>query len=132
MRVSRSSELIVRPTAELGTSTIASTPSTPSHLRAIAAPTSACDLDLDVLAAAIKILGRHACSFDRTHAVGVLEKARDVVQYAYSNDAVRHLGACRPAGKASQQHNESANALHHSSPSSSLRWQFSGLPVRQA
>src|ERR1700722_16903455 len=74
------------------------------------------DLDLDVLAAAIKILGRHACSFDRTHAVGVLEKARDVVQYAYSNDAVRYLGACRPAGKASQQHNESVNALHHSLP----------------
>src|SRR4026207_2189954 len=39
--VSRRSELIVRPTAEFGTSTMASTPSTSSHLRAIADPTSA-------------------------------------------------------------------------------------------
>src|SRR5947199_10643537 len=41
MRVSRSSELTVRPTAEFGTSTTASTPSTSSHLRTIAEPTSA-------------------------------------------------------------------------------------------
>ena len=39
--VSRSSELTVSPTAEFGTSTMASTPSTSSHLRAIAEPTSA-------------------------------------------------------------------------------------------
>src|SRR5947209_10047248 len=38
---SRSSELMVRPTAELGTSTMASTLSTSSHLRAMAEPTSA-------------------------------------------------------------------------------------------
>src|SRR6266568_6151178 len=41
MRLSRSSVLMERPTAELGTSTMASTPSTSSHLRAIALPTSA-------------------------------------------------------------------------------------------
>src|SRR5713226_2597719 len=41
IRVSRSSELIVRPTAEFGTSTTASTLSTSSHLRTIAEPTSA-------------------------------------------------------------------------------------------
>ena len=41
MRLSRSSELMVRPTAEFGTSTTASTPSTSSHLRTIADPTSA-------------------------------------------------------------------------------------------
>ena len=39
--VSRISELRVRPTAEFGTSTMASTPSTSSHFRAIADPTSA-------------------------------------------------------------------------------------------
>src|SRR5947209_8131813 len=39
--VSRNSELMVSPTAEFGTSTMASTPSTSSHLRAIAEPTSA-------------------------------------------------------------------------------------------
>src|SRR4030088_1685791 len=38
---SRSNELMVRPTAELGTSTTASTLSTSSHLRTIAEPTSA-------------------------------------------------------------------------------------------
>ena len=41
IREPRSSELMVRPTAELGTSTTASTPSTSSHLRTIAEPTSA-------------------------------------------------------------------------------------------
>src|SRR4051794_32790399 len=41
IRLSRSSELMVRPTAEFGTSTMASTPSASSHLRAIADPTSA-------------------------------------------------------------------------------------------
>src|SRR3979490_3599481 len=40
MRESRSSELMVRPTAELGTSPTASTPSTSSHLRTIAEPTA--------------------------------------------------------------------------------------------
>src|SRR3954451_1755729 len=39
--VSRTSELMVRPTAEFGTSTMASPPSASSHLRAIAEPTSA-------------------------------------------------------------------------------------------
>src|SRR5436305_4442924 len=38
---SRSSELMVRPTAALGTSTTASTLSTSSHLRTMAEPTSA-------------------------------------------------------------------------------------------
>src|SRR3981081_4493310 len=41
MRESRSNELMVRPTAEFGTSTTASTLSTSSHLRTIAEPTSA-------------------------------------------------------------------------------------------
>jgi hypothetical protein len=41
IRESRSSALMERPTAEFGTSTMASTPSTSSHLRAIAWPTSA-------------------------------------------------------------------------------------------
>src|SRR5258707_13596119 len=41
MRESRSSELMVRQTPEFGTSTTASTPSTSSHLRTIADPTSA-------------------------------------------------------------------------------------------
>src|SRR5882762_5504405 len=41
MRESRTSELMARPTAEFGTSTMASTPSTSSHLRAIPWPTSA-------------------------------------------------------------------------------------------
>src|SRR3954464_13779505 len=39
--LSRTSELMVRRAGEFGTSTIASTPSTSSHLRAIAEPTSA-------------------------------------------------------------------------------------------
>src|SRR5579864_2150492 len=41
MRLSRSSVLMERPTAEFGTSTMASTPSTSSHLRAMALPISA-------------------------------------------------------------------------------------------
>src|SRR4051794_37708948 len=41
MRLLRSSSLTVRPTAELGTSTTASSLSTSSHLRVIAEPTSA-------------------------------------------------------------------------------------------
>src|SRR6266702_7798855 len=43
MRLSRNSVLMERPTAEFGTSTMASTPSTSSHLRAMALPTSALD-----------------------------------------------------------------------------------------
>src|SRR3981081_326002 len=80
MRESRSSALMVRPTAELGTSTMASTPSTSSHLRAIA-QIGCClvigiyDLDLDVLTAAVEILRGHAGGFHRAHAVGVLENA---------------------------------------------------------
>src|SRR3954453_23647395 len=41
MRLPRSSVLMERPTAEFGTSTMASTSSTSSHLRAMALPTSA-------------------------------------------------------------------------------------------
>src|SRR5712671_530521 len=54
--VSRTSELMVRPTAEFGTSTMASTPSTSSHLRdrgshiGLVLVIGVNDLDLDVLA----------------------------------------------------------------------------------
>ena len=53
------------------------------------------DLDLDALAAAVEILRRHARGFHRTHAVGVLEDAGDVVEHADPHHVVGNL---RPRG----------------------------------
>jgi hypothetical protein len=49
------------------------------------------DLDLDILGPAVEILRRHARGFDRTHAVGVLEDAGDVVEHADAHDVARYL-----------------------------------------
>ena len=59
------------------------------------------DLDLDVLGPAVEILRGHACGLDRTHAIGVLEDAGDVVEHANADDVVGNLRARR--GGASQR-----------------------------
>jgi hypothetical protein len=82
MRESRSSELMVRPTAEFGTSTtgVDAIDIEPfahdrgSHVGLVLV-IGVDDLDLDTLAAAVEILRRHPRGFHRTHAVGVLEDA---------------------------------------------------------
>ena len=53
------------------------------------------DLDLDVLAAAVEILRRHARGFHRSHAVGVLEDAGNIVEYADAHHIVGYLRAGR-------------------------------------
>ena len=50
------------------------------------------DLDLDVLAAAVEILRRHARGFHRAHAVGVLEDAGDIVEHADPDDIAGNFG----------------------------------------
>ena len=51
------------------------------------------DLDLDVLAAAVEIFRRHARGFHRTHAIGVLEDAGNVVEHADPHDIAGNFRA---------------------------------------
>ena len=51
------------------------------------------DFDLDALAAAVEILRRHARGFHRTHAVGILEDAGNVVEHADADHVVGNFRA---------------------------------------
>jgi hypothetical protein len=79
------------------------------------------DLDLDVLAAAAKILRRHTRGFHRAHAVGVLEDAGNIVEHADANDIVGNFGAGRAASGAGQSGCEIDLEPPHGSPSFSAR-----------
>src|SRR5260370_21560249 len=60
------------------------------------------DLDLDVLPPAIEIFRRHLCYFHRTHAVGVLEDAGDIVEHADPYDIAGNFGMPRSSCGAGQ------------------------------
>ena len=75
------------------------------------------DLDLDVLAAAIEILRGHPRRFHRTHAVGVLEDAGDVIEHADPHHLIGDLRARRSEGGTRQcQRQNPAQPLHGRSP----------------
>jgi hypothetical protein len=75
------------------------------------------DLDFDVVAAAIEILGGHPRGLDRAHAVGVLENARNIVEDADPYHAVGNLRT-RAAGRDAAKRRRQAvpEGLHVSSP----------------
>ncbi len=68
------------------------------------------DLDLDILAAAVEVLGGHTGRFHRPHAIGVLEDAGNIIENADANDGVRDLRMRRcPSGA---RHGECEAAVH--------------------